>query len=218
MRPDQYPRFAEFNQVDPITKQNNVVEPTDAKKNYGWGYRDKGARQYFNYLHRLTYQWIVYLDSTVAGYNTTIENLNTTFNTFSTNLQDFTDRLEAAEDSILTNATNITDLTGRVGTAETDITNVTGRVGTAETNILTNSTKINSFFRTATAGKNIISSTVDANNTAYTRATMPTAVQAGAGAIIYITDANGGGANNGPMLIFSNGTNWYRVTDKGVQA
>jgi Protein of unknown function (DUF2793) len=45
----------------------------------------------------------------------------------------------------------------------------------------------------------------------YTLAGSPNAAQAGAGAIIYISDMNGGG-----QLAFSDGTSWRRVTDRAV--
>lgn len=65
-RPDKYPDWAINDVVNPISGQNNVIEPPQAKKNNGWDYRDKGARNWFNWLGRYTANWIKYLDAPVV--------------------------------------------------------------------------------------------------------------------------------------------------------
>jgi hypothetical protein len=65
-RPDKYPEWATVNIVDPISGQNNVIEPPQVKKSEGWGYRDKGARNWFNWLGRYTDNWIKYLDAPIT--------------------------------------------------------------------------------------------------------------------------------------------------------
>lgn len=45
----------------------------------------------------------------------------------------------------------------------------------------------------------------------YTLATLPSANSLGAGAVIYVADASGGA-----VMAFSDGTNWRRMTDRGV--
>jgi hypothetical protein len=62
-RPDKYPDWAMNDVVEPISGQNNVIEPPQVKKDEGWGYRDKGARNWFNWLSRYTANWIRYLDA-----------------------------------------------------------------------------------------------------------------------------------------------------------
>jgi len=61
-KPSAIPEFAILDQVDPVTSTNNVVEPPTAKKNYGWNYLEKPARNYFNWLHRFNYLWIEYFN------------------------------------------------------------------------------------------------------------------------------------------------------------
>jgi hypothetical protein len=61
-RPDKFPDWALIDKVDDISKQNNVIEPPGIKKQEGWGYRDKGARNWFNWLARYTVNWLKYLD------------------------------------------------------------------------------------------------------------------------------------------------------------
>lgn len=59
--PDKLPRFATETVVDPVTNQPNVVEPTESKKNVGWSAFEPPARNFFNWLHRKTYEWLNYL-------------------------------------------------------------------------------------------------------------------------------------------------------------
>lgn len=71
-RPTVFPRWATNDVIDPTTNINNVVEPPESKKNVGWNLFESPARQLFNWLGRVTYQWIVYLDDKVTnGSNTT---------------------------------------------------------------------------------------------------------------------------------------------------
>jgi hypothetical protein len=61
-RPNKYPDWATQDYLDPISGENNVVEPPVEKKEKGWSYRDKGIRNWFNWLGRYTRDWIQYVD------------------------------------------------------------------------------------------------------------------------------------------------------------
>ena len=61
-KPTTLPRFAELDQVDPTSGQNNVVEPPANWKDYGWDYQEEPPRNYFNWLHRWTYEWLNWVD------------------------------------------------------------------------------------------------------------------------------------------------------------
>jgi hypothetical protein len=61
-KPDEVPEFAKNDIVDPSTGQNNVAEPPTSKKNAGWAWQEKPARNWMNWLHRKTYQWIDYFN------------------------------------------------------------------------------------------------------------------------------------------------------------
>lgn len=61
-KPTIKPQFAELDQVDPTSGQNNVIEPPTAWKDYGWTYQEKPPRNYTNWLHRMSYRWIDYFD------------------------------------------------------------------------------------------------------------------------------------------------------------
>lgn len=56
------PRWASNDAIDPITLLNNVIEPSEGKKDSGWNYQEKPARNYFNWLGRQTHDWIDYFD------------------------------------------------------------------------------------------------------------------------------------------------------------
>lgn len=60
-KPTELPRFAELDQLSPVLT-NNVIEPPESYKKYGHNFREKYKRNFFNWLHRLTYEWINYLN------------------------------------------------------------------------------------------------------------------------------------------------------------
>ena len=61
-KPDEVPEFALLDQEDPITKLNNIEEPTTAKKNYGWDYLEKPKHSWLNWIFSLTSQWISFFN------------------------------------------------------------------------------------------------------------------------------------------------------------
>lgn len=62
-RPTEFPEYARNDVVDPTSGVNNVVEPSEAKKDLGHGPSSEfPPRQYMNWLHRLTYKWLKYFD------------------------------------------------------------------------------------------------------------------------------------------------------------
>ncbi|MCK5609843.1 hypothetical protein KAR91_48675 [Candidatus Pacearchaeota archaeon] len=63
-KPTKYPEWASQDVVDGISGVNNVVEPSEAKKDLGHGpLGEFPPRQYQNWFMRLVYQWIVWFDS-----------------------------------------------------------------------------------------------------------------------------------------------------------
>lgn len=65
-RPDQLPKWAELDQDEPISGQNNVNIPPDEIQNVGWLYKEFPPRQWFNWLGRYTYRWLAYLSQQEA--------------------------------------------------------------------------------------------------------------------------------------------------------
>jgi hypothetical protein len=59
--PSELPQWASQDQLDPVSLQNNVLVPPPVMKNFGWYRKQFPPRQWFNWLGRLTYQWIAYL-------------------------------------------------------------------------------------------------------------------------------------------------------------
>jgi len=57
-KPSDLPQWATSNIVDPVSGQNNVLEPPPEKKTDGWNRLEKPARNWFNWLGRLTYNWL----------------------------------------------------------------------------------------------------------------------------------------------------------------
>jgi len=66
-KPTTLPEFAKLDQVDPVSLQPNVEVPPDVLKDYGWIFKQKPPRQYFNWLHRLTYEWLKWFDDDNSG-------------------------------------------------------------------------------------------------------------------------------------------------------
>lgn len=69
-RPDEFPRWASVDVKSHVTNVNNTVEPPESKKNVGWNYGEAPARSFTNWLHRKTYEWLVYLDDQINGGST----------------------------------------------------------------------------------------------------------------------------------------------------
>ena len=55
--------------TDPTSGQNNVVAPSPGKQATGFLYNEKPPRQHFNWLARLTTQWIRYLNEKVGPWS-----------------------------------------------------------------------------------------------------------------------------------------------------
>ena len=78
-RPSVVPEFATNNINNGLLGAPNVQEPPLGTKQSGWNYGQKPEREYFNWLHRVTYQWINYLDEQVTAFIAFMN--NTTDNT-----------------------------------------------------------------------------------------------------------------------------------------
>lgn len=80
-RPTKFPRWATVPSVDPVVGGDNVVEPPEQQKDDGWARKQKPPANYQNWLHNLTYLWLVYLDDIDAeglpkGYRSGVELAN----------------------------------------------------------------------------------------------------------------------------------------------
>lgn len=56
----ELPRWATVDVISPQSGLNNVIEPPESKKNVGWQTFEMPARQFFNFLHRSTYEYLNY--------------------------------------------------------------------------------------------------------------------------------------------------------------
>src|SRR3990167_7627354 len=61
-KPTDLPQWASSTSNDAVSGQSNKIEPPAAKKTGGWSYREKGARNWWNWWMNLVYQWMQYLD------------------------------------------------------------------------------------------------------------------------------------------------------------
>lgn len=59
-KPTVIPKFAALNVVSPDSEQNNVVEPPPEKQDSGWDFLEFPPRNFMNWIHRYTYQWIIW--------------------------------------------------------------------------------------------------------------------------------------------------------------
>ena len=57
-RPGSLPRWATEEAVNPVTGQNNVIEPPEEKKDKGWEFKEFPPRNWFNWLFTTIYQWL----------------------------------------------------------------------------------------------------------------------------------------------------------------
>lgn len=61
-KPGALPEWASTEIKDAVSGQLNVYEPPEQKKKLGWNYKEKPARQWLNWLHKTTYEWLKYFD------------------------------------------------------------------------------------------------------------------------------------------------------------
>jgi hypothetical protein len=61
-KPTVLPQWAENDVVDPVSGQNNVLEPPTEKQDEGWDRLEFPPRQWFNWLGRYTYRWLQWLN------------------------------------------------------------------------------------------------------------------------------------------------------------
>lgn len=60
-KPTVLPKWADQNEQDPISGQNNVLEPPNEKKEFGWNRLEFPPRNWFNWLGRYTFRWLDWL-------------------------------------------------------------------------------------------------------------------------------------------------------------
>lgn len=62
IKPCVLPEWASELTKDAVSEQYNIYEPPLQKKKLGWGYKEKPPRQWLNWLHNTTYEWLKYFD------------------------------------------------------------------------------------------------------------------------------------------------------------
>lgn len=72
-QPTDWPRWATMEVISPITGIANSVSPPESKRNVGWQTFEPANRNFTNFLHKMTYEWLVYLDSKVNDGNKTTD-------------------------------------------------------------------------------------------------------------------------------------------------
>lgn len=60
-KPSTFPVWADEDQVDPTSGQNNVLTPPTEKQQFGWDRLEFPPRNWFNWLGRYTNRWLQYL-------------------------------------------------------------------------------------------------------------------------------------------------------------
>lgn len=61
IQPDVLPRFASEDAANGPLGGNNVIEPSEAKKDSGWNYSERPAREWMNWFQRKTYEWLLWI-------------------------------------------------------------------------------------------------------------------------------------------------------------
>lgn len=61
-KPAELPQWASEDEIDQTSGQYNVVEPPLERKRLGWYLGEKPNRQWWNWLHRTTYDWLAYFN------------------------------------------------------------------------------------------------------------------------------------------------------------
>lgn len=66
-KPTVLPKWAEDDQIDPVSGESNVYEPPENRKLSGWNRREIPPRQWFNWLARYYYRWILWAKEKIEG-------------------------------------------------------------------------------------------------------------------------------------------------------
>lgn len=66
-RPEKFPEWALVNVIDPIEGTPNVLEPPDGDKQVGWRPSQVCPNNFMNWIHRVTDDWLKYLDQEVTN-------------------------------------------------------------------------------------------------------------------------------------------------------
>lgn len=75
-KPTVKPQWAENDVVDPTSGQNNVAEPPVSKKTDGTDFEEIIPRQWQNWLQRIIYRWIDWLDGTTIPLSSSPDTTN----------------------------------------------------------------------------------------------------------------------------------------------
>jgi len=129
-KPTEEPRWATVPSTDPVSGDDNLIEPTSGKKDSGFVSEEKPTRQTFNWLLNALWKWKEYFETTTDDHETRI----TTNETDIASLAVDVNSLDS--DDISNNST----VTGSDVTSALD--NHEGRISTNETNIATNTSDI----------------------------------------------------------------------------
>ena len=73
-KPTVLPEFALLDLLNGTAGAPNVVEPSSGKKDTGWNEGERPARETFNWLHRITNEWIEYFDCITLSSASVLDN------------------------------------------------------------------------------------------------------------------------------------------------
>jgi hypothetical protein len=76
-QPTKKPDFATDDLNNGAGGAANVQEPSTGKKQSGWDFGEKPQREFFNWIHRITNNWIYYLDERVTTLLTLLDSSKT---------------------------------------------------------------------------------------------------------------------------------------------
>lgn len=158
IKPSVKPRFATSDLNNGPLGGPNILEPSEAKKDQGWLAGEKPPREYFNWMHRLTYQWIDWLDETATN---SLQK--------SSNLSDLANAATAR-----TNLGLGTAATRNVGTGASDVL----QTSDADSRFLNSSSNLSDLGSVATARTNLGLGTAAVANTGTGASNVPTTAQA----------------------------------------
>jgi len=72
-KPTLYPDWATDDVTNPQSHKANVVEPDLTHKTVGWDFKEFPPRQFFNWLGRITNNWIQWFDQDIARVDAALE-------------------------------------------------------------------------------------------------------------------------------------------------
>lgn len=119
------PKWAINDITDPVSGENNVVEPPESKKLQGWGRKEIPPRQWVNWLFKQTYLGLEWAEEQIQQLETDLTNLeNIIGEGGSVSLADLIDGVDQLQIDVSALQSDLNDAETDINTLQTQVSNL----------------------------------------------------------------------------------------------